>query len=120
MVIMQDCGLAGGTTYVTRDGGVGCAPAPMVTLPTNSGYQTTPPGFEGEDSPRPPFVNGEPQYQPRMMHGWRTAIWPQGLPTSPPMVCFGCVVAHGLEVSGEELVSSSQLAIVIPQAELAS
>ena len=61
---MQDCGLAGGTTYVTRDGGVGCAPAPMVTLPTNSGYQTTPPGFEGEDSPRPPFVNGEPQYEP--------------------------------------------------------
>jgi len=26
--IMQDCGLAGGTTYVTRDGAVGCAPAP--------------------------------------------------------------------------------------------
>ena len=24
----------------------------------------TPPGFEGEDSPKPPFVNGEPQYQP--------------------------------------------------------
>ena len=44
--IMQDCGLAGGTTYVTRDGGVGCAPAPMVTLPTNSGYQTRPPGLK--------------------------------------------------------------------------
>ena len=37
---------------------------PMVTLPTNIGYQTRPPGFEGEDSPKPPFVNGEPQYQP--------------------------------------------------------
>ena len=61
---MQDCGLPGETTYVTRDGGVGCAPAPMVTLPTNSGYQTRPPGFEGEDSPKLPFVNGEPQYQP--------------------------------------------------------
>ncbi len=119
--IVQDCGLAGGTTYVTRDGGVGCAPA-LHGDPTYEQWLSNyaPPGFEVEDSPEPPYVDGEPQYQPPNdawvedcnLAGRLAYVTSDGV--------FGCVVAHDLKDSGEELVSSSQPPTVIPQPEPAS
>ena len=93
----------------------------MVTLPTNSGYRTTlPPVSKERTAPEPPFVDGEPQYQSPNdawvedcnLAGRLAYVTSDGV--------FGCVDAHDLKESGEELVSSSQPPTVIPQPEPAS
>ena len=74
------------------------------------------PGFEVEDIPEPLFVDGEPQYHQSLNDAIVEDCGLAGgtaYATSDGEV--GCVVAHDVGDSGEELVSSSQPPTIEPQ-----
>ena len=74
------------------------------------------PGFEVEDSPEPLLVDGEHQYHQSLNDA---IVEDCGLAGGTVYVTsdgeVGCVVAHDVEDSGKELVSSSQPPTVEPQ-----